>query len=237
MKKLTKKIEFKNWKKYSFEFLLIFIAVISAFALSNWNENRKDLHTENKILIEISKGLEKDIEDVKINIGGHKTGLKACAYFRKALAGNTVRVDSVMIQFFNLTRDFISIQNVAGYETLKSKGLELIKNDSLRSEIISLYEYDYNILRKFEEEYSEMQFQNHYYEDFNMALAPNFKIDRNGMISGVSSPLEINRVEKNKLLLHLSRIESNRFFILQFYAEIETKINKVREKINKEIKR
>lgn len=233
---IGKKMRIVNWEKFVLEFVSIFIAVISAFALNNWNENRKDSITENKILIEIENGLEKDIEDVKINIGGHNSGISACAYFRKAIAGNNVKADSVMIHFFNLTRDYISIQNIAGYETLKSKGLELIKNDSLRSEIISLYEYDYNILRKFEEEYSEMQFQDNYYKDINNALAPNFKIDNNGMIIGINSPLIINQNERNKLLLHLSRIESNRFFILQYYAAIEKKINNVRKDIHLEIK-
>jgi len=230
-----KKLRIKNWREYGFEFLSIFIAVISAFALNNWNENRKDSITQNKILIEIVNGLEKDIEDVKINIGGHKSGVKACNYFRKAIVGNDVKADSVMIHLFNLIRDFISIQNVAGYETLKSKGLELIKNDSLRSEIISLYEYDYNILRKFEEEYSEMQFHENYYVDFNNAFAPNFKTNKNGIIIGINSPLEINNIEKNKLLLNLSKIQTNRIFILQFYADIEKKIISVRENIYKEI--
>lgn len=31
-----------NWKKYGIEFLSIFIAVIAAFALNNWNDNRRD---------------------------------------------------------------------------------------------------------------------------------------------------------------------------------------------------
>ena len=149
----------KKWKKYTFEFLSIFVALISAFALSNWNDNRKDSLSENKILTEISNGLEKDLDDIKLNIGGHKTGISACNYFRDVFAGKNIEADSLMFHYFNLTRDFVSIQNTAGYETLKSKGLELIKNDSLRLKIISLYEYDYNTLRKLEEEYTEMQFQ------------------------------------------------------------------------------
>lgn len=57
MKTIMKKIEFNNWTKYGFKFLSIFIAVISAFALNNWNENKRDAHSEHKILIEISNGL------------------------------------------------------------------------------------------------------------------------------------------------------------------------------------
>jgi hypothetical protein len=137
----------------------------------------------------------------------------------------------------NLTRDFISIQNIAGYETLKSKGLELIKNDSLRLEIISLYEYDYNTLRKLEEEYFEMQFQENYFKEINEELAPNFKFDSSGNITGIDLPLRIQENKRNKLLLYLWKIQSNRVFILQYYSQTEKTINKLRENINNEIKR
>ena len=50
-----KKIDFAPWKKHGFEFLSIFIAVISAFALNNWNDNRNADKSESKILIEIAK--------------------------------------------------------------------------------------------------------------------------------------------------------------------------------------
>lgn len=237
MKVMMKKIKLGNLTKYGFEFLSIFIAVISAFALNNWNENRRDAHSENKILIEISNGLEKDLDDIKLNKGGHKSGITACNYFREAFAGKVVKVDSLMIHYFNLTRDFVSIQNIAGYETLKSKGLELIKNDSLRLQIISLYEYDYNTLRKLEEEYSEMQFQESYFKEINVALAPHFKVDENGMIIGFDLPFKFQDRVRNELLLYLWKIQSNRIFILQFYADIEKKIIDVRENIDIEISR
>ena len=232
-----KKIKFNNWKKHGIEFLSIFIAVISAFALNNWNENRRDARTENKILTEISNGLEKDLDDIKLNISGHQYGIYACNYFRKAFAGKNIKADSLMFHYRNLTRDFVSIQNIAGYETLKSKGLELINNDSLRLNVISLYEYDYNILRKLEEEYSEMQFQENYFKEINEELAPNFNIDSNGNITGIDLPLKIQENKRNKLLLYLWKIQSNRIFILQYYSEIENKIGEVRENINNEIKR
>ncbi len=226
-----------NWKKYGFEFLSIFIAVVTAFALNNWNDNRRDAHSENKILIEIYNGLEKDLEDIKLNISGHKDGISACNYFRGAFAGNNIKIDSLMVHYFNLTRDFVSIQNIAGYETLKSKGLELVANDSLRLEIISLYEYDYNTLRKLEEEYAEMQFQENYFKEINEVVAPYFNIDSNGNITGIDLPLNIQKDKRNELLLYLWKIQSNRIFILHYYSEIEQKINEVKEHINAEIHR
>jgi len=148
----------KSWRKYGLEFLSIFIAVISAFGLENWRLANQENQSETKILKEISNGLEADLLDTRLNMAGHENGIKAAGFFLDLLEDKAENPDSIGIYYHYLLRDFISIQNVAGYETLKSKGLELIKNDDLRLEIISLYEYDYSTLKKLEEEYLEMQF-------------------------------------------------------------------------------
>jgi len=231
-----RKFKIRDWKKYTFEFFSIFIAVIAAFALNNWNDNRKADKSESKILIEISNGLEKDIEDIQHNIFAHKKGIQACKYFRNVLAGKKVNSDSLIDLYTALTRDYISIQNTAGYETLKSRGLELIKNDALRREIITLYEYHYNILRKLEEEYSEMQFQENYFVEINKSFAPNFQFDVNKEIIGINLPLKILDNEEKIILLYLKKIQVNRRYILEYYSEIEKKVKEVQKQILVEIK-
>ncbi|KAA3661563.1 MAG: hypothetical protein DWQ10_04250 [Calditrichaeota bacterium] len=225
-----------NWSNYLFEFISVFFAVVFAFALNNWNDNQKDSHSENKILIEIANGLEKDLEDIKLNVLGHNQGNSACNYFKKVFTGNEFEPDPIVYHYLNLTRDFISIQNTAGYETLKSKGLELIQNDSLRLNIISIYEYDYNILKNFEENYFEMQFQENYFKEINEALASNFEFDNSGNITGIDLPLNIQKNKKKKLLLYLWKIQTNRNFILRYYSEIEKKTLNLIVRIEKALK-
>lgn len=226
--------QFKNWKKYTFEFLSIFIAVVSAFALNNWNDNRRDRNAEEKILREIHRGLEKDLEDIRLNQLGHRMGMQSTDFFRELLKGNS-NTDSLAYHYFNLTRDFVSIQNTSGYETLKSKGLELIENDSLRTRIISLYEYDYSVLQKLEEEYYELQFQANYFKEINYALSGYMQFSEDGHIVGITIPLVIETGKKNLLLSYLWKMQSNRSFILQIYADVEHKVEAVRSDIEKEI--
>ncbi len=230
-----KKTILKNARKYGFEFLSIFIAVISAFALNNWNDNRKDQISEEKILREISNGLNKDLEDIQLNILGHQRGLQSCLYFKEILTGNEVNSDSLLNYYFSLTRDFVSVQNRAGYETLKSKGLELLDNDSLRLQIISLYEYDYNTLRKLEEEYHEMQFHENYFQQINEGFAANFQFDSLNNFSGINQPLIIEEDKKKELLLCLWKIHQNRTFILKIYEGMEEKVKEVQKAILSEI--
>ena len=224
-----------NWEKYGFEFLSIFIALISAFALNNWNDKRHSRNAENKVLSEISIGLEKDLADIKLNETGHKNGINSVNFFRNIIAGKPVSKDSIIINYLALTRDFISLQNISGYEVLKSKGLELIENDSLRTMIVSLYEYDYNTLRKLEEDYSEMQFHENYFKEINALLSRHFIFDANKTLVGFDLPVKLSESEEKLFLTYLIKIQMNRYFILQVYAEIEKSIEKVQAQIKKEV--
>jgi len=145
-------------------------------------------------------------------------------------------LDSLAQHYHYLTRDYISIQNTSGYETLKSRGLELIHNDSLRFKIISLYEFDYNILRKLEEEYKEMQYLESYFDEINNKIAPNFKFDEKGAPVDIKLPLKMNKDEKNILLSYLWKMKFNRNFVLEFYDQVEESILKLKEEIEEELK-
>lgn len=225
-----------NWRNYAMEFISIFIAVISAFALTNWNENRREEEAATKILIEISNGLQKDLEDIRINVYGHKEGVKACQFWRKVLSNEEVNYDSLNQHYLNLTRDFFSAQNNSGYETLKSRGLELLENDSLRFDIISLYEYDYESLKMMEENYYEMQFQENYFKEFNDIIAPNFEFDSLGNMASIQQPLNINPKEIKLILTYLWKIQVNRNFILRYYSSMEEKIKSIDQRIEIEIR-
>ncbi len=211
------------------------MVVISAFALNNWNDNRKEKNAESKILLEIYNGLEKDLIDVGQNIDGHEQGIKSCVFWRKVLRNETVNLDSVQQHYFILTRDFISIQNTSGYETLKSRGFELVENDILRSKIISIYEFDYQTLRKLEEEYNEVQFHQNYFEKINNVIAPHLSFNQDGDILSMDLPLNISDVEKKVLLSYLWKIQTNRRFVLNTYIDVQDHIKALMADLDHEL--
>lgn len=224
------------FKKYFSEFAMIFISVILAFALTEWSSNQGKKVSEEKIFLEILNGLKKDSIDLTGNIDAHKNGVKACNYWRKVITENKADKDSLIGYYFLLTRNVISIQNISGYETLKSKGLETIKNDSLRVKIINLYEFDYQVMKKFEEDYKENQFFDNYFFQINEKIAPNLKFDSNGNIYDIKLPLNITNSEKNILLSYLWKIQMSR--IERAYAgnSLKKKINTLYKEIDTEIK-
>ncbi len=220
--------------QYIMEFTTMFIAIIAAFALNNWNDGRKDHIAAQKILSEISNGLKKDLADINENMEGHQRRMAICDYWIQAARGEMVDLSRLRMNYLTITRDYISLQNRSGYESLKSRGLEIIKNDSLRQKIISLYEYDYYILRKLEEEYEELQFQRNYFREINNIIAPRLRFDHRGEIVGMELPMNLSKEEKNLFLSYLWRIKAGRKFILVFYENIIKQIKSLQKMIREE---
>ncbi len=181
---------------------------------------------------EISNGLGKDLEDIAINRHGHRNGVMACKFWRKIARGEPVSTDTLEQHYFGLTRDYFSIQNGSGYESLKSRGLEIISDDSLRFEIISLNEYNFSIIRKFEEEYAEMQFHQSFYKDFNRLVASNLVFSPAGIPIGLEQPLELSDEERKYFLAILYRIEINRRKMIEYYTLLESNVKGVKNRID-----
>ncbi len=224
-------------KKWGFEFLTVFFGVIAAFALNNWNEGRKVNNAELKIISEINNGLKQDIRDIHLNMQGHKDGLRAVSFFQELIDEKQPNQDSLRFYAFYLLRNFISIQNNSGYETLKSKGLEVIENDSLRKEILTLYENDYILLKTLEENYSELQFYQNYHHIFEQIIGPRTRFDPSGNPMELTLPLDLSKVERQQMLMLLWRIRINRTFILNYYSDVEKNIVHLQKKIETELER
>ena len=148
-----------NWKYILGEITLIFVGISLAIWFNNWNERMKLQRTEVRILKEVRTGLQADLKDLGTNLGGHQTALRAAEYIQDFyLGGPAENADSLNLYLFLLTMDATSLINTAPYEYLKSKGISLITNDSLRRQITDLYEYQYAELRTIEEDFGPMQF-------------------------------------------------------------------------------
>ncbi len=226
----------RNWKKYAFEFLSIFIAVITAFALNNWNDNRQLKLSEEKILKEIKNGISLDLQDFKGNRSGYHQSLRANKVFRDLINGASVPQDSMAFYYTMLFRDFVPIINLSGYESLKAGGLKTVRKDSLRFEIITLYDFYYSILDKIEYEIDEMKSYGNYFHKINGILYPYMEFDASGELAAFKQPVTISDTQKNELLSYLWRLEINRNYKIQRYTLIETKMLHLETYLEEELK-
>ena len=137
-----------RYLKYAIgEIALVVIGILIALQINNWNERRKDVQREIKMLTDLQN-------DIKYNIGNINEGItnsleKGLVHSQNILIAfeKQTKYDSTMIQDFNFYFYFWDPDfRYASFENLKKEGVNLISNDSLRNKIIELYEIDMDIL-------------------------------------------------------------------------------------------
>ena len=127
------------------EVVLVVIGILIALQINNWNENNKDLLLERKVLNEIIIDLDIAKEDLENDING----LKRAIVMSERLKDNLIKKEGLYasirsdMQWTSRSSQFSP--RTSGYENLKSIGISLISNDSLRNEIVILYELDFEL--------------------------------------------------------------------------------------------
>lgn len=225
----------KKWKGYIYELILIFISAGFGFFLSEWSSKEDERLTENKILTEIRNGIRSDLKDFESNVYGHKLSLKGISNFRKWMEHKPIAKDSMGIYYYVLLRDYIPLINRLGYESLTEIGLHTITNDSLRSQIINLYEYHYKIADKLENDLQETKDYDNFYHSVNAILNPYFEYDERGRIVSIA-PNNFSEREKKEMLSYLWRVENNKKFKVSQYNIIIEEMKKLEKNITEELK-
>ena len=121
------------------EIVLIVIGILIAVQIDSWNEQRKLRSKELEILKEFKASLAKDatyLDGTKYTYAKAQHSLDyLIAYMEKDLP----YIDSLKYHFANITFDWGVQYDFSTYEALKAEDVNLISNDSLRSNIIWYY--------------------------------------------------------------------------------------------------
>ncbi len=125
------------------EIVLVVIGILIALQINNWNEYRKERTVEIKILKEIYENLSVDRTNLQLKIDETQSFNLASLKVLEHLENKTPLNDSLHFYYSRLNAYGTFRAVTAGYENLKSKGVDLIQNDSLRSSILQLYDYEY----------------------------------------------------------------------------------------------
>lgn len=124
------------------EILLVVIGILIALQINNWNEDRKKQNFEMVMLKEIEMALVGDSLIVADYFEPRIDRRERAAESLTRIAGERSDVDEqVFLELYDdLGTTFEYRFNVGPYETIKSNGLDVISNDSLRSILTATYE-------------------------------------------------------------------------------------------------
>ena len=152
------------------ETVLVVFGILIALQLSNWNELQNRCHKEIVNLKALKSELQNDlttefIDGNKSYLEKEKTLNKLTAFYNNK---NDIPKDSLPYYYLKSISEWTFALNVAAFENLKSTGIDLITNDSLRLKISSLYSNSYleilvrskRLLEFSESEYKPIIFDN-----------------------------------------------------------------------------
>jgi hypothetical protein len=135
------------------EIFLVVIGILIALQLNNWNALQKSAKEELKILQEMRHNLASDLEDCYWNIKKQAELKHSNTTVLRHLEDGTSLTDSLRFHYGNLIYSTTQRRNMSAYDHLKSKGIDLIQNDSLRRNITVVYSERYYYIERQELEY------------------------------------------------------------------------------------
>jgi hypothetical protein len=210
------------------EIVLVVIGILIALSINNWNEERKLHKEELSILLEVKSNLEVTLNNfIEDSLFNQNTILQ----FRKIedYIDNDLPYNSELDTAFGLFGSWQSPYPITtAYTTIKTKGLDIISNTTLRNKIVNLYEYEFVVLNN---DYDKGEW--HILETARPFLNKHIR-SRNSKQSA-----RPNDFENLKLHIEFSNILSK--FILQkevglkFYKTTMISIEDLIEDLNKEL--
>lgn len=175
--------------------------------------------------MELKACLQQDLNDAKSNLEVHKKGMEEVDLLFGVLSQSTPISDTLLNHLFNAGGWTFLVSNASAYKSIESIGFQLIRDDSLRNNISSLYNANYKYIFEIEE--------NHYKnrDRFNTLLLEVFQYDQNRMFIN-SAALSANKMKiiTSLLFIRNSHESLSTQYKDQVIPEIEALINQITER-------
>lgn len=124
------------------EVLLVVVGILLALAINEWNTERKNQAYLSVMLKEIHKDLKSDQTLIFSGIEPRlKNSEKGVENMKRRLHDESMTFEDGFGSDYGRMGAYFNLTTTSGsYDALKSKGIEIIKNDSLRLSIFEFYE-------------------------------------------------------------------------------------------------
>ncbi len=143
--KLLHENQFSKYLLYAAgEVILVMLGILLAFQVSNWNEVRKKSQLELGLLKGLSEDLQFNLNDLKARLYYDSITITSGEQLLVILQDQDSEYEESMEDLFGWIEVANSLKmKTLAYENLKSNGLSIITNDSLRKDIAWLYDSRY----------------------------------------------------------------------------------------------
>lgn len=226
VKNFLKRLRAYDYRQAAEKILFTTIGLLLAFWINTWDDRHKKYHIETETLRELHNGLEQDLGDMSETITGYEYRVKGCAVVLQTLSEQGPAPDT-----FNQYLQYINgysflLANTAAYESLKSRGMETIGNDSLRLAIITLYDVDYQRVRRLENALMDV---------YLSQLVPYFLHNTRHTATGVE-PLDLAALRRDNFFRQmLYDLQTNNSQLESEYQRLKERAARLQGMINQEL--
>jgi len=134
------------------EIILVVIGILIALSINNWNENRKLQSEELKLLFDLKTNLESNLSNFKNDTISNHEDLAYYQNIETYIKNDLPYNEELDTSFGRLTFWSSSYIINTAYNSIQTKGLDLISNEALKNAIVNMYEIEFVIIEKDYEE-------------------------------------------------------------------------------------
>ncbi|PWK17531.1 DUF6090 family protein [Xanthomarina spongicola] len=217
------------------EIILVVIGILIALQINNWNTERQKSELEVKILKEIESNLVFDLFEIREDISIMDSLNLASKDIIEYLKEHDTPSEEFYYNVAKMKAAPHFNPNMSGYELLTSKGVEIVRSDSLRMSISDLYESYYPYYAQYEKEritFKSNIIQPFFVKHFNWEIA-----EDKFFLTTLTIPLEdFQNIKKEDDFLKIIRAAAFENSFVQLRAKtLEEKVIKLQELILKEL--
>lgn len=165
-----------NYFKYAIgEILLVMIGILLALQVNNWNNNRLKYQKEKSLLIQLQENLGNMMNDLNGDFELLSYGMVSDLKIQEYINKNMPYKDTMCFDFHWIIKDEYIYPITSAYEQMKEEGMEIIRNDSIRNSVRSVFEFSLPRISKQNPFYPDLEefFGDFYRKNFTPNNDPN----------------------------------------------------------------
>lgn len=127
------------------EIVLVVVGILIALSVAEWNNTRHDIETENRLLNELQQVISQNLHTIETELNITNKYMNNLIRLDSLLKLDVPKPSEQLNKLFGTVYGLKILNlNKAVYEDLKSTGFGIIQDEKLRSQIINVFENNYN---------------------------------------------------------------------------------------------
>jgi hypothetical protein len=215
-----------KYLKYAIgEIVLVVLGILIALQVNNWNEQRKTRLEEIKILKDFQENLHITIENLNKAMATNIKAKNSMNFLLDYMERDLPYKDSLKYNFGNTNFQWLYTISTSVFDALKSKGLNLISNDSLRQHIVDTYSWANGGFQDDQKSYRDIliyasrhiyntRFDQFWYDNYETWKNRNSFEKKNYTINDIVSqmvPIDFEKLKKDKEYIYFLKSLRNQY--------------------------